>query len=184
MRPTVRPARAEDAHPIAEVHVAAWRAVYRGHMPDALLDGLCVEQRADVRRRAIADPATPEHRTFVLDAGGRVVGFSVTGPTRDPGQDPARVAEVYAVYLAPERWGRGDGRVLFAATVEDLRERDYRAVTLWVLDGNARARRFYEHAGLRHDGASKVESFGGAPLAEVRYRLDLLPARRASDSPR
>src|SRR6185503_6902264 len=39
---TLREARAADARAIAEIHVAAWRAAYRGMMPDAYLASLSV----------------------------------------------------------------------------------------------------------------------------------------------
>ena len=50
--------------------------------------------------------------------------------------------------------------------------------TLWVLEENERARRFYEIAGMRPDGARKVEVFEGAALPHVRYALPLAPPAR------
>jgi hypothetical protein len=38
---------------------------------------------------------------------------------------------------------------------------------------NVRARRFYEAAGWRPDGAAKIDDSRGFPLEEVRYRHDL-----------
>lgn len=43
-------------------------------------------------------------------------------------------------------------------------------VTLWVLDSNERARRFYELAGFAPDGATKEEVMARTPVKEVRYR--------------
>jgi hypothetical protein len=43
-------------------------------------------------------------------------------------------------------------------------------VTLWVLDTNERARRFYEARGWRADGTSKSDASRGSPVVEVRYR--------------
>lgn len=41
---------------------------------------------------------------------------------------------------------------------------------LWVLTGNARARRCYERAGWSADGAARVEELAaGVPIDEVRY---------------
>jgi hypothetical protein len=54
----------------------------------------------------------------------------------------------------------------------------YKLVTLWVLDTNTRARRFYEIAGFRSDGAVKVDDRDGFRLREVRYRLPLAMTRR------
>ncbi len=77
------------------------------------------------------------------------------------------------IYLAQEAAGRGIGRALLAHAVNDLRARRFTRATLWVLGTNARARRFYEAAGWRADGATKVETRDGAALREVRYAMDL-----------
>jgi len=65
------------------------------------------------------------------------------------------------------------GRELMTATLDFLANLGYTQVTLWVLDTNARARRFYEAAGFRADGALKVDDGRGFPLSEVRYRRSL-----------
>jgi GNAT superfamily N-acetyltransferase len=169
---TVRAAVVDDARAIAQIHVDGWRAAYRGQMPDALLDGLSVDRRTEDRRRDLAAPRSPEHRTWVAEDDGRIVAFAITGPTRDEGA-AGGVAELFAIYAAPARWGTGAGRALLAHVVEDLRGRGASAVTLWVLDTNARARRFYEIAGFAADGAEKTAPFGGATLRELRYLLAL-----------
>lgn len=47
------------------------------------------------------------------------------------------------------------------------------ATTLWALDSNERARRFYELAGFAPDSTTKTETFAGATITEVRYRREL-----------
>jgi hypothetical protein len=42
----LRPATPADAAAVAYVHVQAWRETYRGIMPDAVLEGPSVEERA------------------------------------------------------------------------------------------------------------------------------------------
>jgi GNAT superfamily N-acetyltransferase len=169
---TIRAAVVDDARAIAQIHVDGWRAAYRGQMPDALLDGLSVDKRTDDRRKDIATPRSPEHRTWVAESDGRIVAFALTGPTRDENA-AAGVAELFALYADPARWGTGAGRALLAHVVSDLRGRGLAAVTLWVLDTNARARRFYEIAGFVADGGEKSETFGGSTLRELRYLLAL-----------
>jgi hypothetical protein len=44
---------------------------------------------------------------------------------------------------------------------------------LWVLEGTARAERFYALAGWTHDGGRKLEEFQGAEVIELRYRKPL-----------
>ncbi|RAS29045.1 hypothetical protein BCL80_107157 [Streptomyces avidinii] len=50
-----------------------------------------------------------------------------------------------------------------------------RDITLWVLKENVRARRFYERAGFRPDGAEETFEAGGARVPEVRYTRPLTP---------
>jgi RimJ/RimL family protein N-acetyltransferase len=171
----VRRARPEDADAIARVQVDSWRAAYTGLLPDAVIARRTVEERRAAWCRILGEPDSPEHRSFVVLIDDVVHGVASIGPSRDEDAAPD-VGELYAIYLDPARWGLGLGRALFAAAVADLRELGRAAVTLWVLDGNARARRFYEAAGMRTDGAAKIEEDEGAELPHVRYRLALRPA--------
>ena len=177
--PTVRAATLDDVSRIAEIHVAAWRWAYRGQMPQAFLDELSVEQRADMWRRLLAEPKTVHHRTWVVETGGFVGGFARTGPCRDADAatdaitEAPRTQELFAINLDPSVVGRGLGRALCTHLLADLRRRGTSVVTLWVLDGNARARRFYEIAGFAADGTLKTVAFGGADLSELRYRATL-----------
>ncbi|OKI00857.1 hypothetical protein A6A06_18300 [Streptomyces sp. CB02923] len=56
----------------------------------------------------------------------------------------------------------------------------FRALCLWVLKGNARARRFYECAGFRADGAEEADEVAGVAVPEVRYRRPLPSAGEPS----
>jgi ribosomal protein S18 acetylase RimI-like enzyme len=84
-----------------------------------------------------------------------------------------RTAELYAIYLDPEQLGTGLGRRLFEHAVEDLRSRRFDTVTLWVLETNERARRFYEVAGWKHDGTVTSERVDCEMRPTVRYRVEL-----------
>jgi ribosomal protein S18 acetylase RimI-like enzyme len=90
------------------------------------------------------------------------------GPSEGADATPD-VAEVYSVYLDPEALGRGIGRSLFEMAVADIVDHRFRGAILWVLGANERARRFYEAAGWRLDGATKTEDRPGGKLQEVRY---------------
>jgi GNAT superfamily N-acetyltransferase len=176
---TIRRAFEADSHAIASIHVRGWQWAYRGHLPDAFLDGLTATlvQRDSAWRDIVARSSAEGvvERIWVAEVAGRVVGFASTGPSRDADAEPG-TAEVYIIYLDPGRVGTGVGRALFAHATEDLRRRGFQAATLWVLEANARARRFYEAAGWRADGADKIERRPGFALHEVRYRIDFTRA--------
>ena len=169
----IRPARPDDADDLARVHIEAWRSAYRGLVPDAVLDGFSLEQRAAYWRRTIDSTAAPgaERRTWVLEIDGALAGFCSTGPSRDePGELPEGSGEVYAIYLAPDVIGRGLGRALFAVALDDLVARDQRPIVVWVFEANERARRFYAAAGFEADGARQPVRFDEVDVPEVRYR--------------
>jgi ribosomal protein S18 acetylase RimI-like enzyme len=167
----IREADPKDAKAIAEVHVRSWQAAYRGQLTDEYLDGLSVEERIEQHRRSLEQPRA-EWRTWIADDGGRVAGFAVTGPSEDADAEPS-TAELYAIYLEPDRVGTGLGRNLLEHAVADLRDRGFRAATLWVLETNERARRFYEMAGWRADGTETSERVDCEMRPTVRYRVDL-----------
>jgi GNAT superfamily N-acetyltransferase len=169
----VRDAEPGDAPDMAQVHVASWRGAYRGLMPQEVLDGLDVSVRTSLWIRIMnrTDPA--RGAVLVVEDGERIIGFAGVGPTRDPDADPERTGEVAAIYLLPESWGRGAGRLLMGEAVSRLAACGYADATLWVLDTNERARRFYAAAGWVPDGTAKVDGREGYSLSEVRYRRPL-----------
>jgi GNAT superfamily N-acetyltransferase len=169
----VRPARAQDAPQMGEVHVCSWQGAYRGQMPQEHLDGLDPARSAQIwdRRISTVDGTRGGCLVAVGDVG--VLGFADFGPTRDDDADPELTGEITAIYLAPAAWSTGCGRALMMATLRQLAENGYQHATLWVLDTNARARSFYEKAGFTADGAEKLDDRHGFQLRELRYRQPL-----------
>jgi GNAT superfamily N-acetyltransferase len=173
---TIRPATVDDAEAIAQLHVRSWQVAYRGLVSDDYLDAIDWRERAALWRD-LADAGSPVRTAVVVDGG--LTGFIAWGPVRD--EDPADAdQEVYAVYVDPERWRSGYGRLLLTHALATVR--DSAAVILWVLAGNHRARAFYERHGLSADGATKIISLGAADLEEVRYRRP--PSGQAAPSER
>ena len=100
------------------------------------------------------------HRLTVAVSDDTIVGFSYVGPSATPG-----VRELYAIHVDPGFVGTGVGRLLMA---DALRHLGARAV-LWVLEGNIRARAFYEKCGWQPDGETREAPMGGEVTHQVRY---------------
>lgn len=166
----IRPAGPADAEAIARVHVRSWQVAYEHIFGRDTLAALSVEERRRAWLPVLAAPG-PGAVTLVAEEAGEMAGFAGGGPPRDADLDPARTVELYAIYLAPERWGSGIGSLLMEALLERLAAGGPEEVVLWVLEDNARARRFYERAGWRADGAVKTDEHLGASVREVRYRV-------------
>jgi len=74
--------------------------------------------------------------------------------------------ELAALYIDPAFWWSGLGSALLLQGLTHLQQDEQ---LLWVLAGNAPARRFYERHGFAPDGAHKLLDIGGH-VPEVRYR--------------
>ena len=157
----IRPGTPEDAEAVARVNVETWQAAYAHALPSEQLQALSVGERAGQWR---------SRPPLVAEVAGTIVGFVSVGVARDNDAD----GELYAIYVHPDHWGEGIGQALIAAGEERLRELGHDHAILWVLEDNPRARRFYELAGWRTDGARKAEPRWDVSAAEVRYRKRLV----------
>lgn len=107
-----------------------------------------------------------------------LVGFAAYGPERAEDDDPAQPgggredqgpAELYAIYVVPPVWSTGAGRALLDGVLSLASSDGYTDISLWVLEANTRARRFYERAGFEPTGeAAVLARLDG--VMQVRYR--------------
>jgi GNAT superfamily N-acetyltransferase len=146
----IRTAEVEDAEALAPLHVRAWDEAYTGLIRAKILDDHRAEPVASKVERWRGRIAWPDGATWVAEEDGGLVGFISTGPGRDGSGD----LEVMALYVLRSHYGIGAGRRLLHAAIGD------RPAYLWVLDGNARATRFYEREGFTFDGQVEQEPEG------------------------
>jgi GNAT superfamily N-acetyltransferase len=165
----LRPAAPEDALAVARVHVRSWQVAYRKLLPDDYLDRLRPEDRASTYDFETADPLKP--RTIVAAEQEQIVGFGTTAPSRQP--DLPNHGELCALYVDPERWGRGIGAALVSAARANLLELGFQRAFLWVLAGNARAERFYRIDQWVADGIRRTDTVWGIQVDELRYQRTL-----------
>jgi ribosomal protein S18 acetylase RimI-like enzyme len=167
----IRRATVDDAPALARVHVDSWRAAYRGLVPDAFLKRFEYHWRERRFREALTAGA---EETYLIWMGEKAVAFLTLGAARDPDLDPERTGEIWGIYVSPRHWRRGIGRTLAMEAERILSSRGYEDAVLWVLEGNERARHFYEAMGFALDGESREMNWG-APLRAVRYAKELRP---------
>jgi ribosomal protein S18 acetylase RimI-like enzyme len=142
-------------------------------VPDSLIDRMLesTAQRTETWKHWLSLPAESGYRAWVAADGIDIVGFATVGRDRDGNPN---TGELYSIYLLPSHWDAGVGRALLNEAVSSMDSQNYASAVLWVLDNNARARRFYEKAGWSADGGTKLDDrVGGVVLNEVRYRLAL-----------
>lgn len=104
--------------------------------------------------------------TLIAKDESRVIGFADYGKYR--WDDLVDAAEVYAIYILKEYYGKGIGYSLMKKVLDELIE--YNQIAVWVLEGNERAIRFYTRIGYEFDGKKLITTLG-TDTTELRMVL-------------
>jgi GNAT superfamily N-acetyltransferase len=145
---------------MAKVHIGAWRETYPGLLPDPMLAQLSIAEEAIRWQRMLDRPrASRPTFAFVADQQGSIVAYGTCHEQRTRLlHHHGFTGEISELYVLREAQGRGVGSGLMKAMASALLECGHRAMSLWVLEQNSHARRFYE-------------SRGGMLIAEKRASL-------------
>jgi GNAT superfamily N-acetyltransferase len=163
----LRPARASDADTVGTLWAAAWRDGHLGHVPEELV---AVRTPESFRARA----AQRVDDTTVAEVDGVVAGFIMVDND-----------EVEQVFVAAAHRGGGVAGTLLAEAERQVAEGGHRTAWLAVVEGNARARRFYERQGWHDAGAFQYAARHGdttIPVPCRRYEKDTQVGGPADDA--
>lgn len=155
--PVVRPAIADDLPDVVRIWHEGWLDAHVGHVPEGLLPHRRQEhfvQLAQTRRSAM----------WVAIVDDVIAGFVVV--TCD---------EVEHLYVDRARRGTGAAVTLLRKGETVIRLAGHARAWLAVVDGNVRARAFYERLGWRDAGAMSYQaqtSQGTFAVPTRRYELD------------
>jgi L-amino acid N-acyltransferase YncA len=154
---TVRAATPPDVPALAEIHVAGYADAYRDLVAPDVLEVRTVALRTRVWAERLAGER-PRAFVLVAEQEGRVQGFTSGRPaTREEDEDGDDGVGCWEnLYLRPEILGSSDGlRVglgLHEAAQEAFAALGFREAVGFVIEGNDRARRFFEMVGWTIDG--------------------------------
>ncbi|MDX6200035.1 MAG: hypothetical protein QOJ79_3186 [Actinomycetota bacterium] len=167
MQPVIRDARPSDARRFEEIRIAGWKSAYAGIFAADFLDDLAVEDERVTQREAWLADLPQHHVMLVAELDGGVVGGAILTPSRD--HDLPEAAELLALYIDPDLRSNGIGTALMDAGFARLPQPLH---TLWTLEDNTAARRFYERHGFVADGVQKTfeRAAGSGNPVEIRYR--------------
>ncbi|MGB9987395.1 N-acetyltransferase family protein [Salarchaeum japonicum] len=165
-----RLASPDDLAEVQRVNALAWRAAYRGLVPDSVLDSLSSDVAEDAAERRFSELREADGRVFVA-ADDDIVGYARVrwGDTK-PFVDPSE-AGLKELYVHPDRWGEGVGTRLLERGLDSLPE-DTDALVVEALAGNERAQTFYTRRGFVHAG-SRTAEFADEELETALYRRNL-----------
>ena len=167
-RALVRPAEAADAGEVAALHVEAWRETYRGILPDAMVDGLTMEEALASWQAALA-PASDQMAFVGANANGRLVGIASGCRSNEPSAPDAGVLD--KLYIVKAGQGLGLGRRLLAAVAEALHAQGH-AEMIVVVHADNPAAQFYAAMG-GHEAARRERLHRVHPCPEILFAWPL-----------
>jgi GNAT superfamily N-acetyltransferase len=149
----IRVGGAADLPAVAAVQARASQVAYEGVLRS---DVLAMMNPDDLLARWVErlSQGSTSHRLVVAEAD-RLIGFAFVGPDPEPG-----VGEVVELFVDPPNHGTGVGAALMAAARATLIDMGFERHSLWVLEGNERAMRFYAKGGWQPDGMTVMSSRG------------------------
>lgn len=145
---------------LSRIYEESWKYAYRGIIPQSYLDSIPSGHWADAVDRE------GRYSLILLDQG-QMIGTSSFGKSRF--SELSDWGEIVSIYLLPAYMGKGFGGSLLNAVLGELVQMGFSSFFLWVLEENARARRFYEREGFSESGRTLDDEIGGKALREVQY---------------
>ncbi len=158
----VRPATADDAADLSQVHRQAWQYCYSGLVPHKALS-LMLEKRDETWwRKATQSSAS----VLVVDVGGVIAGYATLGLNRS--NTLAYDGEIYEIYMRPQYQGVGLGHALFKECRRALASLCYRGLVVWCLEDCDGAVNFFRSNG-GVDMVEGQEDFGSVSLKKLGF---------------
>ncbi|NOX51106.1 MAG: GNAT family N-acetyltransferase [Gammaproteobacteria bacterium] len=163
----IRLATESDIPHIAEIHVLAWHNAYSNLVAPYILNEVTIESRIHAWTKWMSLDNSEIH---VLHTHERMLGFTRICPAMDRKTPPDQYGELTHLYLHPTEVSKGSGHQLFTNAVSRLKKAGYQGMLLWTIEGNSKARVFYESQGMVVDGERDDEPLWlGEGVFEVRY---------------
>src|SRR5258708_1224374 len=121
----------EDAAALANVETISLQIAYREFLPAAYLEKLSVVDKTKAWQGELE--SVNRYRVFVADQDEIVIGFVRAGTEKDYG---GNVGGITHIFILPEYWGAGVGKVLMTMALDALREFGMASAKLWAYRQN------------------------------------------------
>ncbi len=176
----VRKANIADINLMSSIHAKAWKAAYKGLVPQNYLDNLAENYWVDSFNKSFQEGLS---EAFVYEINGQVTGCITFGKARISAscmgnlpcnKECAFCGEIYSLYVDPDHWGTKQGYLLTKAALNELVHLGYTQTYLWVLSTNQRGIDFYTRFGFTDTNESAVFTLQGMNLKEKRFIIKLI----------
>jgi RimJ/RimL family protein N-acetyltransferase len=166
MEMMIRKALPEDASKYTDCVISCWQSAYKKIIPEEYLINMSAnkEQWVEKYKESLTNPGDCEY--YCVINSERMIGFLIINKSMSD--------NFWAIYLIEEFCGKGYGKEILDFAINELKCAGHKKICLWVFEENNRARRFYEKYAFSFDGTTRVvDKYGGVPLVQLRYALNL-----------
>lgn len=140
----IRKATPEDALGISIVNVYTWKTTYSGLIPEEFINSR-IKKVAEIAERNKNEMENNDN-FIVATVGNTIVGFASYGESSE--EEFINAGEIYAIYVLSGFQGKGIGKKIFRACIEELKKSRFGSVVINCLKGN-NSLEFYKHMGAK-----------------------------------
>lgn len=160
----IKKATIEDVYDISQIYAASWKVAFDGLVSKNYLENLKDDHWIEAFTTWIGEDILIAD--LIYDQT-KPVGCIAYGKSRD--LKLPQYGEIASFYLLPEYFGKGFGNALIKNVFKYFEANNFENIFLWVLDGNTRARRFYEKIGFIPTEEILECFIDGEKLIDYRY---------------
>ncbi|QUM76678.1 GNAT family N-acetyltransferase [Moritella sp. 24] len=158
---STREASIKDVQLIASIHIASWDSAFEGLMPKGYIDSYTL-----ARRKAEWSEIIGKHleNVIVAEVGNQVVGFLSYNNDRSR----LKAIELSKLYLCPSVYDQGFGSLLLKLLEQEAIREGVEYISLYVLDCNQSAIKFYRGHGFKESGACLKTDYEGSVIIDIQ----------------
>ncbi|WP_435077627.1 GNAT family N-acetyltransferase [Halococcus sp. AFM35] len=159
METTVREATVEDIPGIQRVARSGWTETYSEFLTETAIETILEDWYA---AETLEKPITAPENVYLVAETDGIAGYASAAPTAN------EEAQLYAIYVDPDRWNDGLGTALLDGVLDRLSDRGIRRLRVEVLAENSTGVSFYESRGFERTSERERE-VGSQTLVEYVY---------------
>ena len=167
----LRKMKPSDAAGVAEIQIQCWRKAYAGIIPDKYLAAMDVGTKSKTLENGLTLNADVI-RLVALEKNN-LLGFIAGLENRSASFYPDVTSEAWSIYVHPDHWKKGIGKVLIQGFMEEMKKMNKKSMLVWALEENMIGRGFYEAMGGKLLGQKQTVTYGGKHVVEVAYSFEL-----------
>lgn len=158
----IRKSTVEDAKDYANIINKSWKDTYGDYISyEHIDDEFNVEKLISEFPKYIN---SKDYTVYIISSDGKNVGIIELGIYEDKyKEDMTGIGEIRSFHIKKEFQGQGIGSKVIEFAKNELKERGYKTICLWVKKQNHKAIKFYEKFGFKRTIYDLEETIDGAP---------------------